>query len=175
MQRRWPYLGIATFILVAIASGALAAEQRHRFRPADGAALRAWDDLLQRDTHIRQDARRHRFRARRDLSALRVDLGGDHQPELILYADLISYCGSAGCVARILTRREGRWVLACETHLEGGNGLIVDTVRTAGWRNLRGTYRMTWREDAISPAGVACMEGETVPRSQQARPDPNSR
>ncbi|WP_338665978.1 hypothetical protein VQH23_12525 [Pararoseomonas sp. SCSIO 73927] len=149
---------------------ARATEQLHQFRPADAEALRAWDGLLQQDSSLRQDARRHRFRPRLDLSMLRVDLDGDRQPELVLYADLLPYCGSAGCVARILTRREGRWVLACETHVEGDNGFIVDSARSSSWRNLRGTYRMTWRANGNSPAGVACVEGETVPRSEQAKP-----
>jgi hypothetical protein len=157
-------------LTLSLASKVHAAEDRHRFRRADAEALRAWAVLVKQDDILRQNARRHRFMPQRDLTALQIDLDGDRQPELVLYADLLPYCGSAGCVSYILTRRNGNWVSACETHVEGDAGFIVDTIRTAGWRNLRGTWRITWRQDLTRPAGIACVEGETVPRSEQDRP-----
>ncbi len=169
-NRRWGAAAAIALLALGPAPGAGAAEERHRFRPADAEAIRAWEGLLRGDDGLRRDARRHRFVPRRDLTALRVELDGDRPPELVLYADLLPYCGSAGCVARILTRRAGRWVTACETHVEGDAGLIVDTARSAGWRALRGTWRIAWRADPARPAGVACTEGEAVPRSEQDRP-----
>jgi hypothetical protein len=82
------------------------------------------------------------------------------------------FCGSAGCMVRILTQESGRWVLACETYAEDGVGLVVDSARSGGWQKLRGTYRVTWRGNASRPAGVTCREGETVERSEQGRVAP---
>lgn len=79
------------------------------------------------------------------------------------------HCGSTGYVMRILAQRRGRWVIACETYADDGVGPVLDDAQSAGWRNLRGTYRLTWRADAARPAGVACVEGEAVPRPEQGR------
>jgi hypothetical protein len=158
--------------IVGIAASTQAAERLHLFSKPDREALRAWDGLLQSDPALAADARRHRFRPGRDLTVLRVDLSGDGRPELALYANLMPFCGSAGCMVRILTQGSGGWVLACETYAEVGVGLVIDSTRSEGWRNLRGTYRVTWHRDPSRPAGVTCSEGETVERSEQGRVAP---
>lgn len=159
-------------LAVAIAmlpQAAPAADRIYHFKASDAAARAAWDGLLKQDADLAKDARRKRFDARRDLRALRVDLDGDGRAELLLYADLMTYCGSAGCMVRILTQRAGRWAVTCETYIDDGIGLVVEEARPAGWSNLRGTYRVTWRENRSAAAGVSCLEGETIPRAQQGR------
>jgi hypothetical protein len=153
----------------AFAVPAVAREQLHTFRPPDREALQAWAAILRDDTDLAREARRHRFRPRRDLAMLRVDLDADGRPEMVLYANLMPYCGSAGCLTRILTRQRSGWSVACETAVEDGRGLVIDSARTAGWRNFRATYRVTWTEDPTRPALVACLEGATVARAAQGR------
>lgn len=168
IQRR---LLLAAFSAAACAVSVpcLALEQVHGFRPPDREALQVWADILRRDQDLARDARRHHFRPLRDLAVLRVDLNADGRSEMVLYANLMPFCGSAGCIIRILTRRGGNWAVACETSVEDGRGLVVDNAQTAGWRNFRATYRVTWTEDPARPARVACIEGETVERAEQGR------
>ena len=163
-------ISFGAFAAALIFAEPLAATERiYGFRPADREALHAWAQILRRDPALARDARRHGFRPSRDLAVLRVDLNADGRTEMVLYANLMPFCGSAGCMTRILTRRAGDWALVCETYVDDGLGFIIDDSRTAGWSNFRGTYRVNWVEDPARPAGVGCVEGETIDRAAQGR------
>ncbi|WP_131549698.1 hypothetical protein [Roseococcus sp. SYP-B2431] len=165
----WRLFLAGVAVAFALTPPAAAREQLYTFRPADREALHAWAGLLRRHPDLARDARRHGFKPARDVAVLRVDLDGDGRNELVLYANLMPYCGSAGCMTRILGRRRAEWITACETYVEDGRGLVLDSSRTAGWRNFRGTYRVTWVADPARAAGVGCVEGETVDRVEQGR------
>lgn len=169
-HREWSIAALVALATIFVFSAPCAArEQVYGFQPADREALQVWADILRRDQGLARDARRHRFRPHRDLAVLRVDMDADGRTEMVLYANLMPFCGSAGCMTRILTRRGNDWTIACETYVEDGNGLIIDDARTAGWRNFRGTYRVSWVANVAKPVGVACIEGETVDRAEQGR------
>lgn len=164
-------LAAALAALGPLAPPLRAAETLHRFAPADPAALRAWGALLRQDAALARDARRQGFRPARDLAMLRTDLNDDGRPELLLLANLRAYCGSAGCLLRILSpdRRGSGWLTVCETALDDGVPLVVEDRGRAGWRTLRGTYRVSWRADARRPLGIACVEGAAIDRAAQGR------
>ncbi|WP_159999554.1 hypothetical protein [Roseomonas sp. 18066] len=167
---RLALLAPALLVAALLPAAPLRAEARLlAFVPADRAARQAWDGLLRQDAALARDARRQRFVPARDLAMLRADLNGDGRPELFLYANLLAYCGSAGCMVRILSPRAGGWALVCETYAEDGVPMVAGAPGATGWRGLRGTYDVTWRADPRRPLGIACVEGETIPRAEQGR------
>jgi hypothetical protein len=129
---------------------------------ADASGLAAWRLVAEEMPDLAAEAKKIRFNPARDLRQASFDLDGDGRSEVFVSATIDSFCGSAGCMTFVLTRRaDGKWKVVCQTYAHygvSGGDIRIGLADVSGWKAFSATSQVTWEKGADGE--LSCKESQ---------------
>jgi hypothetical protein len=129
---------------------------------ADASGIAAWRGVAEEMPDLAAEAKKIRFNSARYLRQASFDLDGDGRSEVFVSATIDSFCGSAGCMTFVLTRRaDDKWKVVCQTYAHygvSGGDIRIGLADGSGWKAFSATSQVTWEKGADGE--LSCKESQ---------------